>query len=81
MSPHNYEMKFNGSRKHIVEEQYEYYDRFTISNMRKGLSSIPRFFGKVRAKFNRINKHYEGAQKTPEHPINPEEFWRDLGRP
>lgn len=77
MSPHNYEMKFNGSRKHIVREQDEFYSMFNGSNAKKAISFIPRFLGRAKGIFNRTNKHYDGAQKTPELLFKPSENWRD----
>jgi hypothetical protein len=81
MSPHNYQMKFNGYQNQTIKDQYTYYSTFNGVNVKKSVSLIPRLFAKASGIFNRTNKHYEGAQKTPELPINPEEFWRDLGRP
>ena len=82
MTPHNYHLKFNGSnggRRHIVNEQNEYYSMFNGSNAKKTISFIPRFFGRVKGMFNKTNRHYEGAQKTPEVLFNPSETWRDTG--
>lgn len=79
MTPHNYQMKFNGSNNRLMQDQNEYYSMFNGSTMKKSVSFIPRFLGRVRAIFNKTNRHYEGAQKTPEHLFNPSETWRDTG--
>jgi hypothetical protein len=81
MSPHNYQMKFNGYQNQTIKDQYTYYSTFNGVNVKKSVSFVPRFFGRVRAMFNKTNRHYEGAQKTPELSIDRDEFWRDLGRP
>lgn len=77
MSPHNYQMKFNGSRNHTVQEQDEFYSMFNGSTAKKTISFIPRLFGRVKGMFNKTNRHYEGAEKTPELLFNPSENWRD----
>ncbi len=55
MSPHNYEMKFNGSKRYnkTVMGQHEYYSMFNGSNAKKAVSFIPRFFRRVKAIFNK----------------------------
>ena len=81
MTPHNYEMKFNGSKRynHTVMGQHQYYAMFNGTTAKKTISFIPRFFGRVKGMFNKTNRHYDGAQKTPEVLFNPSETWRDTG--
>lgn len=81
MSPHNYEMKFNGSKRynHTVMEQHQLYSMLNGSTIKKAIFFIPRFLGRAKGIFNRTNKHYDGAQKTPELLFKPSENWRDSG--
>lgn len=81
MSPHNYEMKFNGSKRYnkTVMGQHEFYSMFNGSTAKKTISFIPRLFGRVKGIFNRTNKHYDGAEKTPELLFKASENWRDTG--
>ena len=79
MSPHNYYSKFNGSNSGLVRDQHEYYAMFNGSTAKKSVSFIPRLFARAKGMFNKTNRHYEGAQKTPEVLFNPSETWRDTG--
>jgi hypothetical protein len=55
MSPHNYEMKFNGSKRYnkTVMGQHEYYSMFNGSTAKKSISFIPRLFARVKRIFNK----------------------------
>jgi hypothetical protein len=55
MSPHNYEMKFNGSKRYnkTVLGQHEYYSMFNGSNAKKSVYFIPRLFSRVKRIFNK----------------------------